>query len=158
GNYTEDARAGDRLHSFLVLANKLAYQYKRDTVTVLGNVVEATHGETCGGSAPPVGNAPPQEILGSGDGARPVPPLPLRHGPLTHVAAPTVEGPQTTLQVRVNGVLWTESDSLVEAEPNDRVYVTRTGDDDVTTVQFGDGVTGTRLPTGSENVTATYRF
>ncbi len=37
------------------------------------------------------------------------------------------------------------------------MYLTETDDESKTTVQFGDGVTGARLPTGRENVAATYR-
>jgi predicted phage baseplate assembly protein len=39
----------------------------------------------------------------------------------------------------------------------ERVYTTRIDDDGSTVVQFGDGVHGARLPTGQENVRATYR-
>jgi predicted phage baseplate assembly protein len=59
--------------------------------------------------------------------------------------------------VRVNDVLWHEVQSLYGREPEERVYVTRRGDDGKTTLQFGDGKTGARLPTGQENVRATYR-
>ena len=41
--------------------------------------------------------------------------------------------------------------------PRDRVYTTRAGDDGKVTVLFGDGATGARLPSGTENVRATYR-
>jgi hypothetical protein len=149
---------GDKLHSFLVLANALAYTYRRDSVTIYGNVVEATHGQTCAGSGPPPGGGPPQEVLGSGDGTQPLQEFTLRQSPLTYVPAATPDGTQTTLQVRVNGVLWREAGNFVALAPTDRAYVTRTGDDDKTTVTFGDGVSGARLPTGTENVTATYRF
>jgi hypothetical protein len=49
-------------------------------------------------------------------------------------------------------------DSLAGRGPRDRVYVTGTTADGRTTVTFGDGVHGARLPTGSENVRARYRF
>src|SRR6185295_6720744 len=35
--------------------------------------------------------------------------------------------------------------------------VTRIADDGTVTVQFGDGITGARVPTGTENVSAKYR-
>ena len=41
--------------------------------------------------------------------------------------------------------------------PDERVYVSRRADDGTTTVQFGDGRTGARPPTGQENITALYR-
>jgi predicted phage baseplate assembly protein len=37
------------------------------------------------------------------------------------------------------------------------VYATRASDDGVTTVEFGDGVAGSRPATGTENITAVYR-
>jgi predicted phage baseplate assembly protein len=40
---------------------------------------------------------------------------------------------------------------------NDRVFVSRAEDDGTTYIQFGDGITGTRLPSGAENIRARYR-
>ncbi|HJZ78779.1 MAG TPA: putative baseplate assembly protein, partial [Pyrinomonadaceae bacterium] len=54
-------------------------------------------------------------------------------------------------------LLWHEAQSFYGRGPNERIFITRLGDDGKTTVQFGDGVTGARLPTGQENVRATYR-
>lgn len=136
---------GDKAHSFLQLANPLAYQYKRDTVTIYGNVVKATHGETRA------------EVLGSGDGSKPFQQFPLRQPPLTYLAAPTPIGTQSTLEVRVNELLWHETDSLVGLNPTDRQYITRMDDEGKTTVIFGNGQNGARLPSGVENVKAVYR-
>jgi predicted phage baseplate assembly protein len=63
----------------------------------------------------------------------------------------------STLQVCVNDLKWHEVPSLFDAEPRDRVFVTRTSDDDKTTVEFGDGSTGARAPTGQQNGRAVYR-
>jgi predicted phage baseplate assembly protein len=41
--------------------------------------------------------------------------------------------------------------------PKDRRFITTTDDDDKTTVIFGDGRSGARLPTGRDNVTSVYR-
>jgi predicted phage baseplate assembly protein len=73
------------------------------------------------------------------------------------VSAPTPTGTVSTLQVRVNDVLWREVRTLYGQGPHDRVNVSRTGDDARTTVEFGDGQTGSRLPTGAANVKAAYR-
>ncbi len=137
---------GDRVHSTLVFANAgLAYRYRRDTVTVNANVVRATHGETH------------NEVLGSGNGAAALPAFTLKQSPLTWVSAPTVDGVQSTLTVRVNGVAWHEIRNLALAGGDDRNYVTTTSDADKTTVRFGDGTHGARPPTGVENLTAVYR-
>jgi predicted phage baseplate assembly protein len=138
-------RPGDRLHTFVTLAECLAYRYKRDTVTIYGNVVKATHGETR------------REVLGSGDATKTFQTFSLRQSPLTFVSASTVSGIDSTLQVRVNDVQWHEAEGLAVLGPKDRKFLTRTDDDGKTSVVFGDGERGVRLPTGIENVKAIYR-
>ena len=137
--------AGDTLHTSITLAKPLAYQYKRDTVTIYGNVVKATNGETR------------QETLGGGDGTQALQMFTLKQSPLTYVSAPTAAGVTNTLQVRVNDVEWHETESLAGLGAGDRKFITRTDDDGKTSVIFGNGVHGARLPTGQENVKATYR-
>ena len=136
---------GDRAHTFLQFDKDLAYCYKRETVKIYGNVAEATHGETRA------------EVLGSGDGARALQSFDLKQSPLTFIAAPTPAGAESTLSVRVNDVLWHEADSLSELKATDRSYITRTDDESKTTVVFGNGKQGARLPTGVDNVRAVYR-
>jgi hypothetical protein len=137
---------GDKTHTTLLLANGgLTHCYKRDTVTIYGNVAKATHGET------------KNEVLGSGDGSRPMQQFALKQKPLTHISAPTPAGAASTLELRVNGLLWHESDSLVSLGPNDRRFITQTDNTDQTTVIFGNGQHGARVPSGIENVTVVYR-
>ncbi len=136
---------GDKKHTFLHLAKPLAYTYKRDTITINVNVVRATHGETR------------NEVLGSGDGSKALQQFALRQSPLTYLAAPTSAGAVSTLQVRVNDVLWHEVESLAIVGSTDRSYVTETDGSEKTTVIFGNGQHGARLPSGVENVKAVYR-
>lgn len=136
---------GERTHSTLLLANELSYRYRLDTVTIYGNVVKATHGETH------------LEVLGSGDAGKEMQEMPLRQSPLTYLSAATPVGADSTLAVRVNDVLWHEVETLAGLGPKDRRFITTTDDDDKTTVIFGDGRSGARLPTGRENVTSVYR-
>jgi predicted phage baseplate assembly protein len=136
---------GDSPHTTLIFAEALAYAYKRDTVTIYGNVVKATHGETRA------------EVLGSGAGGKSFQQFPLRQLPLTYLAAPTAIGSASTLELRVNEVRWYETDSFVGLGPNDRNYILRTDDHAQTTVVFGNGRMGSRLPTGIENIRAVYR-
>ena len=137
---------GDRLHTTLTLAaGGLAHCYRRDTVAVFGNVVKGTHGETR------------LQVLGGGDGGRPFQRFDLQASPLTYLPAPTPTGAESTLAVRVTEVLWHETGRLPDAAAADRIYVTKTDDDDKTSVTFGDGVHGARLPTGRENIKAVYR-
>jgi hypothetical protein len=136
---------GDTNHTRVKLAEKLAYCYKRETVAIYANVVKAAHGETR------------RETLGSGDGSKVLQQFALRQPPLTYASAPTPEGVESTLKIFVNDLQWHEAESLFGLSPADRVFVTRQGDDEVTTAIFGDGKRGARLPTGVENVRAEYR-
>lgn len=137
---------GDTVHSTLVFANQgLAYTYERGSVSIFANVVRATHGETR------------NEVLGSGDGSAPMQVFALKQPPLTYVSASTVDGVQSTLTVRVNQVEWHEVRNLAFVDGNARCFVTATDDSGKTSVSFGDGGHGARLPTGVENVTAVYR-
>jgi len=137
--------ATDKLHTWIRLAKKLEYCYRRDKVTIYGNVVKATNGETR------------NEVLGSGDGSKPFQSFGLKQPPLTYVAAPTPAGAESTLHVRVNDIEWHETDSLAGLERTDRNFITRTDDESKTTVIFGNGQQGARPPTGVENIKAVYR-
>ncbi len=95
--------------------------------------------------------------MGSGDASQANQSFVLKRPPLTYVAAPTATGAQSTLQVQVNNLYWQEAPSLYGLGPQDQKYIVRLEDDGTTTLTFGDGVTGARLPSGQQNVTATYR-
>lgn len=136
---------GETIRTTLKLASPLAYRYALDTVAIYGNVVQATHGELR------------SEVLGSGDAAQASEQFALRQGPLTYVSAVTPSGVQSTLQVRVNDVLWHEAPRLDGLGPNDRNYVTRSADAGKAIVMFGNGTEGARLPTGVDNIKAVYR-
>lgn len=140
-----DDLEGNTLHTFIRLAEELNYCFKRETVTIYGNVVKATHGETR------------SEVLGSGDGAKPLQNFTLKQFPLTHVSAADPSGTASTLKVYVNNIEWREIDSLVGSGANDRCFITRTDDENKTSVVFGNGKQGARLPTGIENIRAEYR-
>lgn len=130
----------------ITLQTSLTNDYDLQTVTVYGNVAHATHGET------------KQEILGSGSGAQSFQKFTLKNKPLTYVPSEDApSGGESTLDVRVNAVLWEEVPTLYGQGPRDGVYITLIADDGTVSVQFGDGRTGARLPTGSENVSAAYR-
>ncbi|UQI46367.1 putative baseplate assembly protein [Streptomyces sp. HU2014] len=142
------ALPGDTVHTTLVLTAKLAFHYRRDTLRVHGNVARATHGATR------------DEPIGSGDASRANQTFTLWQSPLTWLAADNALGAESTLEVRVDGVRWREVDSLAGRGPRERVFVTHTADGPGgrTTLTFGDGVHGARLPTGQENVRARYRI
>ena len=136
---------GDKVHTHLHLSDPLKYSYKRSTVTIHGNVVRASHGETH------------EEVLGSGDGSKRLQHFVLKQSPLTHVPAPVARGVKSSLEVRVNDVRWHEVESFVNVGQADRAYVVQKDDTDKTSISFGNGVNGAPLPSGSENVKARYR-
>ena len=139
------AIAGDKTHTWIRLAKALEYCYLRDTVTIYGNVLKASHGETR------------KEILGSGDASQSFQSFTLKQAPLTFISSPTPAGAESTLAVYVNDVRWSETDSLAGLAPTDRKLVTKTDDSDKTMVIFGNGQHGARLPTGLANIRAVYR-
>jgi len=58
----------------------------------------------------------------------------------------------------VNNLPWTEVPFFFGQAPDATVFVTREDNQGNTHVMFGDGVNGARLPTGVNNVVATYRI
>jgi hypothetical protein len=136
---------GDRVVTYLEFAEPLSYKFKRATVKIRANVVRATHGETR------------REVLGSGDAAKALQTFVLKQAPLTFTSAATVSGVASSLTVRVNDIEWHETDTLAGLAPDARRFITRTDDDGKTSIVFGNGVAGARLPGGQENVRAVYR-
>ena len=134
----------DQGYTALVFTSALNYTYIRKSVTINANVTAATHGETV------------QEVLGSGDAGKIFQQFVLRQPPLTYVSGIS-SGGTTTLEIRVNDLLWHEVPAFLEHGPEERIYTTRLDDEGHTTVIFGDGETGARLPSGQENVKAKYR-
>lgn len=134
-----------RGYTVLCFQEALQYRYIRKTVTINANVVPSTHGETV------------KEALGSGDGTKTNQRFVLKKPPLTYVTASTASGSESTLTVKVDGVEWEEVPSLYGLDAKSRSYIVRFDNDGKVNVKFGDGKQGPRLPTGQENVTATYR-
>ena len=118
-------------------------------VRAFGNVVRATRGESVSA-----------ESLGTGDAATANQSFTLKKSPLTYLAAPTADNPSgvaSTLQVRVDGLLWTEVACFYGQSGDAEVYIVRENDEGESRVTFGDGVRGRRLPTGAA-VVGSYRY
>ncbi len=127
----------------LEFATGLEYNYVRSSLTINANVTLATHGATV------------NEVLGSGDGSQSNQSFTLKRPPLTYVSAATPSGINSTLEIRVNGLEWEESPTLYGLTPSDHQYIVRLADDSTPTITFGDPAS--RLKTGQQNVSATYR-
>jgi predicted phage baseplate assembly protein len=131
--------------SIITLNVALDHEFRRETVTIAANLVRATHGASV------------ERVLGSGDATVTFQTFVLPDAPLTFVAADTPSGARSTLEIRVDGVRWAERDNLAAAGRDERVFMARQLENGTTRVTFGDGVNGARLPTGVENVVASYR-
>lgn len=135
----------DRDRTSFTLARTLKYCYDRTTVSVNANVGRATHGESA------------TEIMGSGDARITNAAFRLHRSPLTYVKAATPTGRRSTLEVFANDLRWAEVGSLYAKGPNERVYEVAIDDQARSTVRFGDGVEGARLPSGDHNLRVSYR-
>jgi ligand-binding sensor domain-containing protein len=132
-------------HGHLTFTRAPANVYDSASVHLNANVVMATHGESV------------QEVLGSGDFTQTHQQFTLKKPPITRYLLPGQLEPTSTLKVWVNKVLWQPTDALVDVAGTSREYALRTDEDGSVQVLFGDGTAGARLPTGNENVVATYR-
>jgi uncharacterized phage protein gp47/JayE len=117
------------------------------TAFIYGNIAGATHGETVN-----------DEVLGDGDASADLQSFQISKFPVTFVhQAKAPLGAANTLQIRVDGILWHEASSFYGRAANERIYTSEIDAEGKTVVRFGDGQNGARLPSGSGNVTATYR-
>lgn len=128
----------------LHLSEQLPYPFDRASLTIHANVVRAAHGEGV------------TDILGSGDPSQPFQKFLLKQSPVTHRAAPTETGIESTLTLRVDGVEWQEVPDLYQRGTTSRVYKTALTDAGETIIEFGDGHSGARPNAGRDNIVADY--
>lgn len=141
----DDAITTDRDRTSVKLASALVNVYERASAQLNANIASATQGETV------------EALLGSGDEGSSNQRFELNQTPLTFVSANTPSGRASTLELRVNDVLWHEVSTLYLADGNARLFETRRSDAGVTSIQFGDGTEGARLHSGHSNVRVKYR-
>ncbi|RXT36528.1 putative baseplate assembly protein [Bradyrhizobium betae] len=123
----------------------LANGLERGSVVVHANVVTASHGETV------------TQILGSGDAAQPFQQFELKQVPLTYRAAANESGAASELTLRIGEIAWHERTTLYGAAATDHAFALDVDEQGRNLVKFGDGASGARLPSGLNNVRATYR-
>jgi len=117
------------------------------TVTVFGNVVAATQGKSQA-----------KVVLGTGDNRETFQTFKLPKAPLTYFNSSSATPPEVPeLTVYVEDRAWTRVDSFFGRTAMEEIYLVRQDDKGDSYVQFGDGLTGARLPSGLKNVTAFYR-
>jgi hypothetical protein len=116
-------------------------------VDVFGNIVDVTQGRR--EAAVPLGN---------GDARQTFQTFKVPKFPVTYLLDPAATPPHVPeLTLRVNGREWRRVDSLFGHGPLEEIYVLREHAGGETYVQFGDGETGARLPSGINNVVVEYR-
>jgi hypothetical protein len=140
---------GNAFHT-VVLDGEVAYTdfpHAEPTITVHGNIVDASQGKTI-----------ERTLIGSGDARTSFQSLALPKSPLTYLFdAARTPAQAAALDVYVDGIRWTRLDTLFNAGPLDQVYIVRDAADGASFVQFGDGTTGARPGSGRNNIVATYR-
>jgi hypothetical protein len=129
----------------IVLSSQLLNCYDRTTTTINANVGTAT------------GGGPVGELLGSGAAATDNQTFTLKQTPLTYTQAPTPSGEASSLSVSVNGAAWQLVPTLYQQPPQAQVFTAVTQSNGSTQVIFGDGVEGSTVPTGQNNIVAAYR-
>jgi hypothetical protein len=116
-------------------------------VTVHGNLVDASQGK-----------AEHEAVLGNGDHRQPWQTFPLPKAPLTYFLSAGAVPPHTPeLEIWVEGRLWNRVDSFHGRAAAEPIYIVREDAEGRSFVQFGDGESGARLPSGLKNVVARYR-
>ena len=132
-------------HTRIQLQAPMLNCYDRTVTTINANVGPATAGSAV------------TEVMGSGSASTANQEFNLKQTPLTYVQAPTPTGRLSTLQVRANGVAWTAVPTLYHQGSGAQVYTALDLPGGGTLVEFGDGVEGATLPTGQNNIQASYR-
>ena len=61
------------------------------------------------------------------------------------------------IELEINGETWHRVGSLADSGADDRNFVVSTNESGATTLQFGDGEHGARLPAAADQVVAAYR-
>jgi predicted phage baseplate assembly protein len=100
------------------------------------------------------------EILGNGNGTIAGQDFMLSQSPVTYQQDPqskSGDNYSSTVRVWVNQLEWLEQRSFYGQDTNAQIFVLREDESGNTHVVFGDGVNGARLPTGTNNVVASYR-
>lgn len=122
----------------------------KSPLSVLFNLLAVSRGQTV-----------TNEVLGSGNASLAGQEFILSKSPLTYLLDPeSTSGKdyKSTLRIWVDDIEWQEVPSFYGQPANARVFVTREDVEQKTHVMFGDWVNGAGLPTGSNNLVATYRY
>ena len=114
----------------------------RENLRIAGNVALASHGERQA-----------EKVLGSGDATLSGQRFVLAQQAVSFVPDPKQpRGVRADIDVVVDGRIREQVGTLRDVGPADSVYAVKITEDGTLELEFGDGQTGRRLPTGSNNV------
>jgi hypothetical protein len=121
--------------------------FRRFDTVILGNIVEAGHGET-----------QLTTILGSGDATQSNQTFLFEIEAISFVKDMIQSsGVRADIRISINDRTWQQVTALNDSSPTDPHYVVRMTEDGYLQIKFGDGYQGQRLPTGNNNVRIHYR-
>jgi hypothetical protein len=117
------------------------------TVTVFGNLVDTSQGKS-----------EDEVAIGSGDSRQAFQTFKVPKGPLTYHLSPSTTPPEVPeLEIYVDGRKWERVPYFYGHSGDEQIYIVREDANGDSYVQFGNGETGARLPSGLKNVVARYR-
>jgi hypothetical protein len=120
---------------------------KDPIVCVYGNLVDADQGKT-----------EQETVLGNGDSRQKFQTFKLPKSPLTYHNFAGISPPEVPeLQIYVDNRLWKQVPVFFGHKQDEAIYIVREDAEGDSWVQFGNGKTGRRLPSGLKNVVAKYR-
>lgn len=123
------------------------FPLEKPEVSVYGNLIEATQGKV-----------EKEAVLGNGDNREKFQTFKLPKAPLTYLVSGKDLPPEVPkLEVYVDERLWKRVPTFFNHRPKEEIYIVREDADGDSWVQFGDGKTGARLPSGVDNVVVVYR-
>ena len=133
--------------AWIDLAHALPPGTTAGNLRIYANVVNIGHGESR-----------PQRVLGSGDGTQLNQRFTLNVQDLSFVADASMSaGVRADIKVVVAEETWAQVSNLKDSGPTDSHYQIRIDEDGQAEIQFGDGRHGRRLPSGGNNVRASFR-
>lgn len=130
--------------SHVELKSAISGSFTKYGVKIWGNVVPITQGKTIQNT-----------VLGSGRGEVSYQSLDIPQAPLTHERRGR-EGITGAVDLRVDDLPWKRKKGFLYSKPEDRHFIIETDYAGKSRVVFGDGLNGSRLPSGKDNVKAVF--
>jgi hypothetical protein len=132
--------------SYVDLHKAINHAFTKYGVRIWGNGVKITQGKSVA-----------ETVLGSGQGEQLNQSFDLPQSPLTYERQGRA-GIIPAITIKLDDLVWKQREDFMTSGPRDRDFIVQTGYDGQSRVVFGDGVKGSRTPTGRDNVKAQFRI